>query len=457
MVKFRNLLLVVVFIAGFAISALAGDHPQANYGIYGIQHFTSVAQYRKTYVGQVVQYLPKRPGGGNMDKKYFQAAGGKFYTDYVVLKISGNNKRMTWVLVEKGTKNKVKMIVNNQDEDYSFDKYCYCITDSFSIPLFLSEKFKSDQSNYIGKVYPEKPQSPIKLEVSNIFIQPQKGSSYSDHRYPQVCLVVKDQSDGKTYNFDVANIGDINDLGRVFTNPKFRCSYTVVNVFNKMENDTSYKFYTVKNSIDGTTKTVKATDAQSEAFKNDDSGKIVALLTKVEKPSNPIVKYGIPTIITEDGITKFSFEDYFIRIVIFADTTQFFFSLINVSDNTLKVVWNEAVFVDVDGSTSKVMHAGIKYFQREGDQVASPIIAGAKLVDTALPIDKVYYSDTLKKWTSKPLYSYTDTQLKGKTIKLMLPIQVWDVINDYVFEFTLNYKYDHPEYMADVRPSYYQM
>ena len=112
-------------------------------------------------------------------------------------------------------------------------------------------------------------------------------------------------------------------------------------------------------------------------------------------------------------------------------------------------MWNEAVVVDVDGSTSKVMHSGIKYSQREGDQPASTIIKGAKLEDLAAPTDKVYYDDVLKEWSSKSLYSNADPKLEGQTIKLMLPIQVKDVVNEYIFEFKLNYVYNHPEYLAD--------
>lgn len=30
----------------------------------------------------------------------------------------------------------------------------------------------------------------------------------------------------------------------------------------------------------------------------------------------------------------------------------------------------------------------------------------------------------------------------------MLPIQVKDVVNEYIFEFTLSYVFNHPEYLA---------
>lgn len=449
----KNILVLLLVLCG-TFSAYAGDHPEANFGIYGIQHFATVAQYQQTYVGQVVQYLPEKASGNYMDTKYFQKAGGKFNTDYLVSKISGDDKRMTWLLIEKGTKNKVKMIVNNQEEYYSYGKYCYCITNTYSIPLFLSDKFNADKAHFIGKVFPENHNSPVKLEVVDIAIQPQENTSFNDHKYPQACFVLKNQADGRTFNYDISSIEDLNDLGKVYTNPKFKCSYTVVNVFKKMDYDASYrkvlqKFYTVKNSIDGTTKDIKAIDAETEAFKLDNSGKFITALTKVEKPSNSAVRYGKTTSVTEKDITKYSYEDNFIDLLIFASRTQFNFILKNVSDNTLKIVWNEAVFVDVDGSSSKIMHAGIKYSQREGDQPASTIIKGAKLEDLAAPTNKVYYSEVLKEWTSESLFSNANIGTEGQTVKLMLPIQVKDVVNEYIFEFTLSYVYDHPEYLSE--------
>ena len=104
----RFLLCVCLIVLGGAIKVSAGDHPEANFGIYGIQHFTSIAQYQETYIGQVVQYLPQVNGGSYDDTKYFQGAGGKFNTDYVVSKISGNDERMTWTLLEKETGEKGK-------------------------------------------------------------------------------------------------------------------------------------------------------------------------------------------------------------------------------------------------------------------------------------------------------------------------------------------------------------
>ena len=35
--------------------------------------------------------------------------------------------------------------------------------------------------------------------------------------------------------------------------------------------------------------------------------------------------------------------------------------------------------------------------------------------------------------------------LEGKQVSLMLPIQIKDVVNEYIFVFDLKYKYNHPE------------
>lgn len=166
-------------------------------------------------------------------------------------------------------------------------------------------------------------------------------------------------------------------------------------------------------------------------------------LSRVEKPADESVRYGETSTIQEEGVTKYSYVDNVIDILIFGDKEQFSFVLKNVSDNSIKVVWNEAVFVGMSGSTSKVMHSGIKYSQREGDQPASVIIRGAKLEDIAAPTELIYYSDLLKKWTSKSMYP-SKSGLDGQ-VSLMLPIQIKETINEYIFVFDVVYKYNRPE------------
>ena len=172
-------------------------------------------------------------------------------------------------------------------------------------------------------------------------------------------------------------------------------------------------------------------------------GGYVSELARVEKPADESVRYGETSTIEDKGVTKYTYEDNVISIIIFGDKEQFSFVLKNVSDNSIKVVWNEAVFVGMDGITSKIMHSGIKYSQREGDQPASVVIRGAKLEDIAAPTDLVYYSELLKKWTSKSMYPSKEGQ--NGQVSLMLPIQIKETINEYIFVFDVVYRFTHPE------------
>lgn len=99
------------------------------------------------------------------------------------------------------------------------------------------------------------------------------------------------------------------------------------------------------------------------------------------------------------------------------------------------------------------MHNGVKYSQREGDQPATTIIKGAKIDDLACPTANVYYDEGTRigystygnGWKTR---SMLPKEYKGKEtgeIRLMLPIQVKDVVNEYTFVFKVYYKYDHPE------------
>ena len=435
------LLLFTLFISNITF-ALAGDHPEVNFGIYGITHQENLAGYQQ-YVGQNVKYIPALQGHGNYsDTENFIKAGGSFDKEYTITKISGDDKRMTFILQEKGGKTKVKMIVNNQWEYYSYGKYTYCITENYSIPLILIDKFNSDRVKYKGKVFPEGSESTVKMIVEDLILANEENITDSHKSYPTIKYLLKDAESGKTYDIDIDE--DLSIIGTEYTNPAFKCKYNIISIYTEKISNLKFRNYIIKNSLDGNTKKVSAKHASEQAFMGDDAGTFIANLAKVEKPSNPSIRYGSTTTTTEKDITKFSYVD----ILLYASNTQLCFRLKNVSDNTIKVVWDEAVFVDVDGSTSKIMHSGIKYSEREGSQPASTIIKGAKLEDIAAPIDRIYYDNKLKEWTSYSLYKNAEPKVQNQTIKLMLPIQVKDVINEYTFEFELKHSYAHPEYIA---------
>lgn len=241
-------------------------------------------------------------------------------------------------------------------------------------------------------------------------------------------------------------------IGMVYTNPKAKCKYIVTDIKYGKNSKNSYHekmvpIYVVKNSITNETKEVEAQSAQSQCFDEDLKGQYIATLSKVEKPNNPNLRYGKTSTIEdkEKGETKYGYTDSQIDIFIYVSSTQFNFELKNVSETTQKLVWNEAVFVDTDGSSSKVMHVGTKYSEREGDQPSSTIIRGAKLDDIACPTKNVRYSDVIHEWMTDNILPTKYIKEELPNIRLMLPIQIKDVINEYIFDFNVKWIYEHPE------------
>lgn len=242
-------------------------------------------------------------------------------------------------------------------------------------------------------------------------------------------------------------------IGTVFTDPMVKSSYKVVDITLKNKYDLNTEterlgsYLTVENSLTGETDVFSSDNANTSCFGKDKSGKYHTYLSRVEKPSNPNIKFGETTTVeSKDNkdVTKFSYVDNFINIIIYGDGRQFYFTLKNVSESTQKVIWDEAVFVDATGTSSKVMHNGVKYSQREASQPASTIIRGAAIDELACPITNVYYDETLKEWRTKSMYPDGDIH-DIKQVQLMLPIQIKDVTNEYIFVFDLKWEYNYPE------------
>jgi hypothetical protein len=280
------------------------------------------------------------------------------------------------------------MVVNNQAEYFNYGKKTFCITESYSVPLFLIEKFRRDKSQYIGKKYSNE-KVIAQHECVDVAMKTKQGNYLIDTPYPTL-------------------------------------------------------HYILRNSITGKEKAYPAEGIETDCFAEDLSGKYISTLSKVEKPVDESIRYGETKIVEVEGVTKYSYIDDFIDILIFGNSTQFSFLLKNISQNTLKLVWNEAVYVDFNGTTSKIMHVGIKYSQKEADQPSSIIIKGASIDDVAIPTYNIRYSDILKEWVTDSMYPRVPATSPGE-IRIMLPIQVKDIINEYIFVFKVNWVYDHPE------------
>lgn len=162
-------------------------------------------------------------------------------------------------------------------------------------------------------------------------------------------------------------------------------------------------------------------------------------LREVEQPENVKEQYSKSkiTIFAEENETKNSYEDDFIKIIWLPALTEFGFTLENKSDNSIKIIWDEAVYIDEDNSSLKVIHSGVKYVDGEKAQPLTVIAKKTKINDLVTPVDNIYYDSYSGGWYKLPLFSVQKSA--GKTVKILLPIQIQETINEYIFSFKIDH------------------
>lgn len=174
--------------------------------------------------------------------------------------------------------------------------------------------------------------------------------------------------------------------------------------------------------------------AQLEAKKN--AGKYHFELTKVEKKQNANSKKGI---ITKGHL----YEDNIISINWDADEydMRFNFVLKNMTNNTIRLLWDEALIVNFDGFTERVIHKGADLEALQKAQQPAIIPSLAQLAD--------FYCSEKYVGGRKLLGGYCGYNNggvnDGKEMRLILPIQIGTSTYTYSFTFSLKWEWAYPE------------
>lgn len=171
-------------------------------------------------------------------------------------------------------------------------------------------------------------------------------------------------------------------------------------------------------------------------------------LCKVERPEDAKQQFGETKIVSfnDENLTKYTFEDEHIQILWYMTRYSLHFVLTNKSQHSIKIPWDDMVYVDIYGKTGRIMHSGVKYIDRNNTQPASVVPKGTSLSDLVMPTDNVYYvSGQYGGWRESPLLPRYSSQeeikssgVVGKSIKVLFPIQIENVTNEYTFEFCID-------------------
>lgn len=184
-------------------------------------------------------------------------------------------------------------------------------------------------------------------------------------------------------------------------------------------------------------------------------------LDSVERPAEAQERYGDQKIFEADQEKyQYTFEDEMIKVLWLPTTQQFFFMLENKTDYSIRIIWDEAALVDPKGQTHKVIHSGVKYIDRNNPQAPSVVVRKGKITDIVVPSDLIYYGESSSTFQQMMGVSKTGWHIKdiiprvqeggdpqnllniarqyiGQSIQILLPIQIEDIIIDYIFIFKI--------------------
>ena len=148
------------------------------------------------------------------------------------------------------------------------------------------------------------------------------------------------------------------------------------------------------------------------------------------------------------------FNDGNIKVVFSFPSKEIDFELANLTDNPVKIIWDEASLVQF-GEGKKVFHKGVKYTDRNMSQVATVVPSKTTWSDLVCPTDNVYFSEGYysqyysrpSSWETHDLWATNDfnkpdieagvMKLKGWKYSLLLPMEVNGVKKNYTFNFEI--------------------
>lgn len=186
-------------------------------------------------------------------------------------------------------------------------------------------------------------------------------------------------------------------------------------------------------SIQNTTNKIADSLQKVEMEKKRESGTYHFEITKVDKPKNQNVKKGT---LTKNNI----YEDNIISVKWDVQEAKFLFNLKNMTSNTMKVLWDEALIVNFEGFTERVLHKGADLEALQKAQQPAIIPSLAQLAD--FYCSERYLSDSRLRYG----YGRNDKGVQdGESMRLILPVQVGNTTYTYSFTFTLKWEWSHPE------------
>jgi len=165
---------------------------------------------------------------------------------------------------------------------------------------------------------------------------------------------------------------------------------------------------------------------------------------------------------SSDTARNYAFEDDMVRILWAVTNDRAYFTLTNKTRFGLRILWDAAAFALPNGQSSPVMHIGTRYSACTETKVPTVVVPGSAVDDVVIPCDNVSNANSTS-WYVKRIFPHTwengramdlSTEARftpaaqflfkrdrGKELRILLPLSIENVTNEYIFRFTVDSVY----------------
>lgn len=160
----------------------------------------------------------------------------------------------------------------------------------------------------------------------------------------------------------------------------------------------------------------------------------------------------------KEEVTGPSFEDEQVVLSGKIDPPSLAVKVRNKTLSSAKLLWDEASLVDFDGTSRRIIRAGIDFNDRQKPQMPTIVAAESEVAMPFIPAEWVEYVDQVKKWrrltltpkeqtidpsgvklapgvTPEELRANVAERNMGKEYRLLLPIEIAGQVVDYTLIF----------------------
>jgi hypothetical protein len=128
-----------------------------------------------------------------------------------------------------------------------------------------------------------------------------------------------------------------------------------------------------------------------------------------------------------DGKISAQWSAYFNRLYLRID---------NKYDGSIKLIWEDALYVDIDGASAKLIHSGMAYADCESPRTNSNIAKGSFIDEIITPCNKIYYNSR-SGFNARPLFYGPQSAFANKHISIILPVEIAGERIPYRFDFII--------------------